>query len=66
VVPLEFPGVPEDEGEVLDTEDERSDDGTEEGEMEDDGLGEGEGTSRMTEELELRVVEGGTPGAGVG
>jgi len=66
VVPLEFPGVPVDEGEELDTEDERNDDETEEGGMEDDGLGEGEGTSYMTEELELGVIEGGVPGTGVG
>lgn len=66
VVPLVFPGVPEDEGEELDAEDERNDDETEEGGTEDDGLGEGEGASYMTEELELKVVGGGVPGTGVG
>lgn len=66
VVPLEFPGVPVDEGEELDTEDERNDDETEEGGLEGDGLGEGEGASCMTEELELRLVEGEVSRTGVG
>jgi len=66
VFPLEFPGVPLDEGEELDTEGERNDDEAGEGRMEDDGLGEGEGASYMTEELELGVIEGGVPGTGVG
>ena len=66
MVPSEFPGVPEDGGEELDTEGELDDDETEEGGMEDGGLGEGEGASCITEELELRVVEGGAARTGVG
>ena len=66
MVPLEFPEVPVDEGEEFDAEGERNDDETEEGGLGDDGLGEGEGASCMTEELELRVVEGGASRTGVG
>lgn len=66
VLLLEFPWVPEGEGEELDTEDGDKDETEDERDEWMEGLGLGEGVSSTIEELEPRVVEGGLPGTEVG